>query len=112
MPLRRERIGELVQHQSGLMATDSDLAGPKPQTNQIFVLAHRVVPQPIDAAHRAGDTTHLLVVTNQLPRIPGFCRLGQGEIARLASGDLIELIPIWRLHRCKISFYFQADNPC
>lgn len=57
MPLRRERIGEVVKHQSGLMAADGVLAGPKPKTNQIFVLADREVSQPINTTHWTGHTS-------------------------------------------------------
>jgi hypothetical protein len=59
--LSRERVGEVVEHEGGLVREDPVLLRPEPERGKVFMLAGGEVNDAIHAATRSRDPPVLQV---------------------------------------------------
>lgn len=92
--LSRQRIGEVVQQERGLVREDAGLFGPEPDRGEVLALGCGEVYDTVDPSANARDSTILQVLDRQLRRVTSFGGLFGRDVPILTDRRLEAAVPV------------------
>src|SRR6266446_8812469 len=91
---RRQYVGELVEHERGLVREDPCSVGPEPERDQVLLLTRREMLEPVHSPPDANDLAAVEVLHQQLRRVSRVESLLRREVALLRKRSLVEAVPV------------------